>query len=237
MGSLPGALACELKSKLGLRRAVETGTFMGGGARALAQIFDNVVTIELAEDLHEQAKEALVDVPNVRLVLGDSRRELRPIAAEHVPTLYWLDGHWSGGATAGVGDECPVLEELAALGEGHADDCILIDDARLFAAAPPRPHDARHWPALLEVIDAIRATRPDRHITVLHDLVIAVPNTAKELVDNFGRQPASSSPSATALRRRTAAAGSRLVAAVADVIRRTVRFSRSGRAPARGPSP
>jgi hypothetical protein len=208
MGSVPGGLVAELKGTLGLRRAVESGTYRGGGARLLAEIFEDVVTIELSEDLHHAAARELAGLRNVHALHGDSRAELRPLAAEGAPTLYWLDGHWSGGNTAGVAHECPVLDELAAIGGGHADDCVLIDDARLFAAAPPPPHDPAQWPTLIEVLDVLRFHRPEHHLTVLHDLVIAVPQAARPAVDAFGRQP-TGEPGARPAR------GSQLVAALA----------------------
>jgi hypothetical protein len=189
VGGVPEELAHELRDRLGLRRAIETGTYGGGGTRTLAGMFETVVTIELSHELHVRAREALADLANVTLLEGDSRELLAPLAEEPVPTLYWLDGHWSGGPTAGVEAECPLLDEIAAIGAGHRDDCLLIDDARLFAAAPPPPHDPAQWPTLVEVFDALRATRPDHHVTVLHDLVIAVPGSAKEAVDDFGRRP------------------------------------------------
>jgi hypothetical protein len=190
VGDVPPELTAGLKTTLGLRRAVETGTYRGGGAKALAGIFEDVVTIELSEDLYRSAAVELSGCRNVTRVLGDSRAELGSLAAEGVPTLYWLDGHWSGGATAGATHECPVLGELEAIGDGHDDDCVLIDDARLFAAAPPPPHDPTHWPTLIEVLDALRSRRPGHYVTVLHDLVIAVPPPAKPAVDAFAYRPA-----------------------------------------------
>jgi hypothetical protein len=207
MGSVPLMLVDELKVELGLRRAVETGTFMGGGARQLATVFDSVVTIELSEPLHTAATEALADIPNVKLKLGDSRQLLPAIAAQQEPTLYWLDGHWSGGQTAGAADECPVLDEISAVGVGHADDCVLIDDARLFAAAPPPPHDPSQWPTLVEVLDALRRAKNANYVTVLHDIVIAVPARARHLVDEFGRRGQSSATSAPFSRLRGRIAG------------------------------
>jgi hypothetical protein len=190
VGGVPRELVGELKGTVGLRRAVETGTYRGGGARTLAEIFDDVVTIELSDELHDAASRQLADLGNVRVLHGDSRAELGPLAAEGTPTLYWLDGHWSGGSTAGAAHECPVLEELGAIGSGHPDDCVLIDDARLFAAAPPPPHDPAQWPSLIEVFDTLRSHRPQHHLTLLHDLVIAVPQAARPAVDAFGRQSA-----------------------------------------------
>jgi hypothetical protein len=216
MGSVPGGLAGQLKESLGLRRAVETGTYRGGSASLLAEIFDDVVTIELSEDLHHDAARELAGLGNVKALQGDSRSELGPLAAEGVPTLYWLDGHWSGGSTAGAAHECPVLDELAAIGGGHANDCVLIDDARLFAAAPPPPHDPGQWPTLIEVLDALRLHRPRHHLTMLHDLVIAVPQAARPAVDAFGREPAGEP-------RARPAPGSQLVAALAAKATRLLR--------------
>jgi hypothetical protein len=186
---VPRELVGELKKVLNLRRAVETGTYQGGGAKTLATIFDDVVTIELSEDLYRAAARELAGDPKIAAVHGDSRTVLGPLGAERLPTLYWLDGHWSGGNTAGTAHECPLLEELAAIGGGHPADCILIDDARLFSAAPPPPHDPAQWPTLIEVFDALRLHRPEHHITILHDLVIAVPQAARPAVDAFGRKP------------------------------------------------
>src|SRR5919108_706086 len=62
------------------------------------------------------------------------------------------------------------------------------EGARLFAGPPPPPHDPTHWPTLVDVIDAIRAARPDHHVTVLADQVIGVPGRAKPAVDHFGQR-------------------------------------------------
>jgi hypothetical protein len=63
----------------------------------------------------------------------------------------------------------------------------LIDDARFFAAPPPPPHDPDAWPTLLEVLDAIRAARPDHHVTILDDQILAVPRAGKAVVDAHGQ--------------------------------------------------
>jgi hypothetical protein len=187
VGSVPPRLATALRDQLQLRRAVETGTYHGITARILGGIFDEVVTVELSRELAASAAAALVDTPNVRVVNGDSRTELGGLADRELPTLYFLDGHWSGGPTAGVDAECPVLEEIAALAPGHPRDCVFVDDARLFAAAPPPPHKPEHWPTLMEVLDALRQIRPGHHLTLLEDQVIAVPAEVKPLIDAYGR--------------------------------------------------
>lgn len=188
VGGVPSDLVTELQRSLSLGRAVETGTYKGTGTRILAEAFPSVVTVELSEELARSADEALRDLTRVRAVHGDSRAELPQLAAERVPTLWFLDGHWSGGQTAGQTGECPVLDEIAALGRGHADDCVVVDDARLFAAAPPPPHDPSQWPTLMEVFDALRAVHPSHHVTLLNDQVLAVPPQARPLLNAYGQQ-------------------------------------------------
>jgi hypothetical protein len=187
VGNVPIELAAELRSRLGLERAVETGTYRGGGARLLAEVFPSVTTIELSEDLHREALESLADSDAITPLQGDSRQVIPALVDPSVPTFYWLDGHWSGGPTAGVEDECPVLAEIAALAPGSENDCIMIDDARLFLASPPPPHDPSKWPTLMQVLDALRAVRPATHLTVLEDVIVAVPPLVKAEVDRYAR--------------------------------------------------
>lgn len=186
MGTVDLQLASDLRDRLGLRRAVETGTFRGGTARSLATVFPEVVTIELSAELHAAAEIALRDTPRVRAVQGHSALRLGELTDPAVPTLYYLDGHWSGGVTGGVGDECPVLAELAAMGVGSPDDCVIVDDARLFTSAPPPPHRAEQWPTLMEVMDAMRARHPAHLVTLLNDQVIAVPQRGRPAIDAYG---------------------------------------------------
>jgi len=63
----------------------------------------------------------------------------------------------------------------------------MIDDARLFIASPPPPHHPDQWPTLLQVFDALRAIRPDAHVTVVADAIIAVPRQVKSQVDAYAR--------------------------------------------------
>ena len=158
---------------------METGTFQGGGARSLAAMFPAVITVELSDRYFELARAELAAVPNLVTEHGASPDVLRRLEA--APTLYWLDAHWSGLDTAGEDNPCPVLAEIAAI-PAHPADCLLIDDARLFAAT----REPDRWPTLVHVINALREARPGAHVTVLHDLILSVPTEAKDLVDDFG---------------------------------------------------
>lgn len=188
MASIDEDLVAGLRRALGLRRAVETGTHLGAGARRLATAFDEVITIELSPPLAERARQNLRDL-GVRVCVkqGHSARVLVELRAR-VATLWFLDGHWSGGFTEGRDDECPVLAELAAVQGGHPDDVVIIDDARLFAAAPPPPHDPAHWPDLVEVLDVLRRGWPGHHVTVINDQILAVPQAGRAAVDEYAHR-------------------------------------------------
>ncbi len=185
---VPPRLTRDLATALGLRAAVETGTYQGYSARVLAEIFATVHTIELSPELAATARETLRDVENVTVHQGSSTDLLGSIVRSATgPHFYWLDGHWSGGLTAGAENECPVIEEIGIIdgGEYAADSAILVDDARLFLLPPPPPHDREQWPPLTELVDALRE-KHDRYVTVLEDVVVAVPLSARRLVEDYG---------------------------------------------------
>jgi len=187
MGSMSPGLAADLRDRLGLRRGVETGTYEGRSARVLGQTFAEVVTIELSEKLVHRARETLADAPHVHVLQGDSRERLRELVDPDVPTLWYLDGHWSGGFTAGESAECPVLEEIASLAGAGPLDCVVIDDARVFAGPPPPPCEPAQWPTLIEVLDALRSVRGSVHVTVFDDQIVAVPLEGKGVADRHAQ--------------------------------------------------
>jgi len=186
--SIPVDLASALLDATGIRYAVETGTYLGGTTAVLADVLDEVWSVELKPEILAQARERLAGRTNVHLVEGYSP-EVLPALLREVPgpALYWLDGH---GGTFGADDvpahikECPVLEELAAI-EQHphaAGSVILIDDARAFFG--PLLHHRPDWPTFMEVA---RALGEDRYVTVLDDVVIGVPAGLRPVVDDWWR--------------------------------------------------
>jgi hypothetical protein len=186
---MPQELARNLRDRVGLVRAIETGTYRGRGTRLLAELFPTVITIEVAPGLAQAAKKSLAPLSQVTVLEGSSRDVLPGVIDRDQPTLYWLDGHWSGGVTGGESDQCPVLGELTAIGEGNPDDCILIDDARLFLAPPPPPHRREQWPTYRELEDAVHTIRPSHQVMVAHDVVIAVPESAADVAAEFAAAP------------------------------------------------
>ncbi len=169
----------HLRNRFDLEVMVETGTFTGQTALWASNHFRQVVTIEASPTIYQRARATLHSASGVELHLGDSRSHLRRIV-EHLrgPALFWLDGHWSGAETHGEKDECPLMDELAAIREMHPKSCVLIDDARFFLAPPPRPHNPTHWPTIDQVIMTLRRAPASHTITVFHDVIMATPTEA-----------------------------------------------------------
>ncbi|TLY34310.1 MAG: hypothetical protein E6K62_06060, partial [Nitrospirae bacterium] len=131
----------QLKGKYALEDFIETGTYQGGTAVWAAAHFDRVTTIEFSRSLYEETKAQHDGASNLSFLFGDSREALRAIVPTlRQPAIFWLDSHWSGGQTYGQNDECPLLEEIEAITSSVHTHFLFIDDARLFAAPPPRPH-------------------------------------------------------------------------------------------------
>lgn len=173
----PIEVTLELARLAGARAFVETGTYLGGTTRWAAQNFSEVFTIERSEVLYARERGVLVQLAGVCPLLGDSRvvlpRVLQALGGR--PAVFWLDGHWSGGQTAGEEDECPILDELGVL-SGRSDDIILIDDARVFLCAPPPPHKSEQWPTIAEIVDALRTFQPARFVQIVDDVIFVVPD-------------------------------------------------------------
>jgi len=118
-----------------IQRIVETGTWLGDTSAYLAARGFTVDTIELSPEIAERARNRFADFARVEVWQGDSGDVLpQVLATVNQPTLFWLDGHYSGGITAHGVQDTPITRELAAisaheLAEQHV---ILIDDIRCF---------------------------------------------------------------------------------------------------------
>jgi hypothetical protein len=183
MGALrmgpPFDIVLALKDAIGLRCFFETGTYLGDTTARAARHFARVVTVERAEAFHRRARERFAGSRTIECRLGESREWIARLLPELPPSLFWLDAHWSGGETAGEGEECPVLREIALLAPAADRHVILIDDARLFLAPPPAPHCPEQWPTIGEITAALAANhRP--YVTVFEDVIVAVPARLRE---------------------------------------------------------
>ncbi len=164
--SFKQALLREYSGKHGLAILVETGTHTGEMVEAMRDEFDEVYSVELSTDLHEKALQRFAGIANVHLIQGDSGARLGEIIHRlSRPALFWLDGHYSAGATARGDKDTPVLAEIAEILRhrplGHV---ILVDDARLFGTDPS-------YPTVDHLEQIVRADVPNAGLSVEDDVI------------------------------------------------------------------
>ncbi len=174
---IPEKITLLLRDAIGATVFVETGTYQGGTARWAAGHFEQVITIESSLSLFNQYSKSLADLHNVSVLCGDSRQLLCEVLEKigEQKAIFWLDSHWFGGDTAGPDDQCPLLGELACLRERKG-DVLLIDDARLFLAAPPMPHDVAQWRDMGEIVRALPNAGKGLCIRVADDVIFVTPD-------------------------------------------------------------
>lgn len=149
----------------GLTTFVETGTFLGDMVEAQKRDFRKIYSIELGEDLYNQAVERFNKYPHIKLLHGDSGVVLKDLLREiNEPALFWLDGHYSAGITAKSGKNTPIMEELGAILSQKYDHIILIDDARLFIGEGD-------YPTIDELSSFVTGLDSRRKISVADDII------------------------------------------------------------------
>jgi hypothetical protein len=188
--SIDVRLVEALRAALPLAVFAETGTFEGEAVARVRQLFSKIHSVELSDSYYTQAKERFAADANVELHHGDSAAvlgELRP-QLEAISVLYWLDAHWCVAEdTAGGRSQCPLLSELTAIGHLNRESVVLIDDARLFLATPPHPHEATDWPHFQSVLDRLRLLSSEHELTVMNDVLIYSPAVAREALSSYAR--------------------------------------------------
>ncbi len=181
----PEELVIKLRDYFKVGCLIETGTYMGGTAIWASDRFAKVITMENSPEIYQSTSERLSHIKNIEFLFGHTTVKLEQIVTKlQAPVIFWLDAHWSGGLTYGKTDECPILAELEIINCADLPHSILIDDARLFTAPPPPPHNTKYWPditALLEVINA----KQGRYTVIVDDVIISVPESARILVEEY----------------------------------------------------
>jgi hypothetical protein len=179
---VPRILTLWLRDKVAAKDLVETGTYLADTTLWAAQHFDRVISIEADPKLYEGAKRRLALCTNVDVQLGRSQEILSVLARKlSQPALIWLDAHLCGGdiPVAGKDQECPLLEEIAAIDSGTTQHLILIDDARYFLNRPPPPYKHEHWPSAGAVIKQLQE-KYDSYISIIDDVIIRLPIALQE---------------------------------------------------------
>jgi hypothetical protein len=167
------------REKFGLNVLVETGTFMGDTVEAFKHTFDQVISIELAEELARKAKKRFENDRNVTIIQGDSGKVLKDILRDSAGSiLFWLDGHYS--SEFFVGEEfirtgrtdvdTPVEEELRTILASKEPHVILIDDARLFTGVGD-------YPAIPRVRQMVKNSGKPYDVRVENDIIRITPRS------------------------------------------------------------
>jgi len=185
---VPRELVLWLSKTFGIDTFVETGTNRAETAIWASDNFEQVFTVEAYEPLHRKAVETFGHRKNIHFLKGDSRSYIHSITNSLTkPAIFWLDAHWCGEHTSGKSDECPIIGELRALNSSSIQHLVLIDDARLFLAPPPAPHEACHWPDIAVICQMLTANDSKRYVAVHDDVIIGVPDTARTQLVEFLR--------------------------------------------------
>lgn len=135
-----------------IKNFIETGTLYGEGVEyAQKYDFDKIVSIEIEDDLAEQARVKFSEDDRVNIITGDSAEKIEEaISIVGGPCIYWLDAHFPGGdrndehrkgymETTSVESRVPLLKEIQTISESpyFSESVLLIDDARLFEENNP----------------------------------------------------------------------------------------------------
>ena len=191
--SIDTGLVRELQKALPLKVFVETGTYEGASVRAALPLFEELHTIELSATLYAHVVEGFEDVEQVHVYHGRSEDVLRQLAPKlkRKSVLYWLDAHWSNEEhSEGADDQCPLLEELEAIGTLDPRSVVLIDDARLFLAPPPVPAPAEGWPELSQVLNRLSALSSTHELLVIDDVIVFFPPQVSGALRDYARHHA-----------------------------------------------
>lgn len=173
--------ALQASGRYGL--AIETGTFRGDSALVLANAVGRCTTIELDPALATAASKRFASDPRISVVQGSSRDVMPGVVSDlQGPTFFWLDGHWSGGVTAGADDPCPLDGELDAIASSPlASECLVaIDDARLCGFPRSNEPDGDAYPSMLEVLTKLDSMGLCPF--VVDDVILGVPVADRAVV-------------------------------------------------------
>jgi hypothetical protein len=155
--------------KYNLKTFIETGTAGGLMIKAVQQTFPKIISIELFDELYENAKKKFAHDKNITIIHGDSGEKLIEILPNITePVFFWLDAHYSGEGTAKAAVETPIIKELLTIFERkNKSDVIMIDDARCFDGT----HD---YPTIKEIHELV-TKQGNLSFCVIRDMMLIEP--------------------------------------------------------------
>lgn len=156
---------------------IETGTFMGDTVEFVKPKLQKIFSIELSEELANNAKDRFVNDRNIKIIQGDSSIELKTLIQQlKGSALFWLDGHYSSEffikdkfiRTAKGEINTPIVKELEIILSSSLMPIILIDDARLF-------NGKDDYPTLKSIKSLITTTKGKFNVFIRKDIIHILP--------------------------------------------------------------
>jgi hypothetical protein len=119
----------EYASKYNADTLIETGTYYGDMVESQKDVFKNIYSVELGEELSNNAKERFKGYSHIQVIQGDSAVILKTLDSVFTGNccVVFLDAHHSGNDTVGDPDNDPMLTEVAVL-SANKNNVIIIDD-------------------------------------------------------------------------------------------------------------
>lgn len=153
------------------RLFVETGTFEGQTTEWMRPYFTHVYSIELSDHYYAEAVKFFAGYSGVTLLKGDSGEKLGELMPRlHDRTLFWLDGHYSCGLTAGGASASPIMREIEhILGAPDLGHVLLIDDLHEFGHTDG-------YPTFDELCAHLHRLRPNIRINCIGNIICATPS-------------------------------------------------------------
>ena len=189
--SLDATLARLLQRELSCDVFFESGGFEGDTIAVVKELFDRVVSVELAPTYAQGLRTRFLEEKNVEIVEGDSAATLEKMnaALRDSRVLYWLDAHWcDANAVDAAIHQCPLLRELRALGNLNEHSAVVIDDARLFLAPPLAPHEVTDWPTWTQISKLIEANSGSTHeVMVVNDCIVIFPRAMQGAMAEYAQ--------------------------------------------------
>ena len=131
---------------------IETGTLEGKTTMAMEPHFRELYTIEYSEKFHAIAKSHYGN--KIHFLLGDSSVVFETLLPKiNEPSIFFLDGHHSGGDTGKSTKDCPLVEEITHIRQLYTPEAIIIiDDYRLFGTYKDQDWTDITKDSLLEIL-------------------------------------------------------------------------------------
>lgn len=151
---------------------IETGTYRAENTLLMATLFYEVHSIELSDQLFEEALEKCADNCNIFLYHGNSV-DVLPTLNMNQPLVYFLDAHACKTKPMVTAHTFPLWEELDFICSRPHQDIIIVDDVHTFGEHDTRSQEPR-WAEVTfgSITDYVNQRKPVRKTKVVDDTFV-----------------------------------------------------------------